>query len=146
MLNLRELKNGSRLRGTVDTIAYTEASHRDVVWLPSCKWSVLLCHRSINPTAPVARLLRSVNSALQRTVSRLLLVQCREQPFLSPRAPVPVLRRAIFQPLGQNALGQALPQFVNLALQVMRPRFPVFAGDAAVCVIETVDCALPLPK
>ncbi|MCZ2090526.1 MAG: hypothetical protein LC129_13655 [Burkholderiales bacterium] len=59
---------------------------------------------------------------------------------------VAVFLCAIFQPLGQDAFGQALPQFVNLALQAMRPRLAVFARNAAVCLIETGDCPRPLLK
>ena len=57
-----------------------------------------------------------------------------------------VLLRAIFQPLGQKAPGQALPQLVNLALQAMRPSFAVFGRDTAVRLIETGDSALPMLK
>lgn len=62
------------------------------------------------------------------------------------RGGIAVLLRAIFQPFGQDAFGQALPQFVNLALQAMRSRLAVFAGNAAVGFIKASDCALPLLK
>ena len=59
---------------------------------------------------------------------------------------VPVLLRSIFQPLRQKAPGQALPQFVNLALQAMCPHFAFLTGNSAVCVIKAGDGALPLLK